>query len=196
MSGKRRGRRARGFLARVWRGCLFQERFCIQTSWLALAPEDGARKLMPEEAMSGPVPNWVRLLAATKSSQGRIKGQYALRTKGNLEPKLRAQMDWIAAHLDRAWYALGQAEERLRALGEPAQRIVALAGPWDEFSEKERAAFRLVRISTVLPMAVADDDFAPLLKHYTGPQAAEIMHRICEAAYFNRVTEAAQLPLE
>ena len=167
-----------------------------QTPWLALASAEDARKFMPEAVAMGPTPNWVRLFAVSPSSQGRIKGEYALRDKGNLEPKLRAQIDWIAAHLDRAWYALGHAEQRLVALGESTERIAALAGAWDSFTDQERAVFRLVRVSTVKPMAVSDDDFTELHKHYKHAQIAEIMHRICETAYFNRVTHATQLPLE
>ncbi len=34
-----------------------------RTSWLELASEEEARKLLPEEAAKEPVPNWVRLLA-------------------------------------------------------------------------------------------------------------------------------------
>ena len=96
----------------------------------------------------------------------------------------------------RQWYALAQAERRLRALGASDTDIGALAGPWDGFSEKDCAVFRLVRTSTVAPMSVTDHNFVALRKLYTDPQVAEVVHRICEAAYFNRVTEATQLPLE
>jgi alkylhydroperoxidase family enzyme len=168
----------------------------LRTSWLTLASVEEARKLLPESVGDGLVPNWVRLLALTRSGQGRVTGQYALRTKGNLEPKMRAQIDWIAAHHDQAWYALGQAEKQLRTLGESEKSIAALAGNWDGFSDQERAAFRLVRVSTAAPMFVSDDDFVPLRKHYSATQVAEIVHRIAAAASFNRITEATQLPLE
>ena len=45
-------------------------------------------------------------------------------------------------------------------------------------------------------MSVTDDDFAGLRKSFSDVQVAEVVHRICEAAFFDRVTEAAQLPLE
>lgn len=167
-----------------------------RTSWITLASEEEARKLMPEEGLKEPTPNWVRLLALTKSGPGRVKGQLALQAKGTLEPKMRAQIDWIAAYHDRAWYALGHAEKRLRALGESDKSIASLGGSWEEFTEKERAAFRLVRVATAAPMTVTDGDFAELRKRYSDRQVAELVHRICEAAYFNRVTEAVQLPLE
>ncbi|MCS7045041.1 MAG: hypothetical protein NZO58_01665 [Gemmataceae bacterium] len=166
-----------------------------QTTWVALASEEAARRLLPEEAAAGPVPNWVRLYAAAKN-EGRIKGYYLLADKGSLDAKLRAQINWIAAHHDRAWYALGQAEQRLRQLGETPQAIAALAGAWDQFAAKDQAVFRLVRRSTVAPMTVSDDDFVALRREFSDTQVAEIVHRICEAAYFNRVTLAAQLPLE
>lgn len=167
-----------------------------RSAWLELASEEEARKLMPEESAKEPVPSWVRLLALTKGGQGRIKGQYALQSKGNLEPRLRAQINWIAAYYDRAWYALAQAEKRLRDLGESNQSITALAGPWDGFAEKDRAVLRLVRMLTVMPMSVSDAEFVGLRKHFSDTQTAEVVHRICEAAYFNRATEATQLPIE
>jgi alkylhydroperoxidase family enzyme len=167
-----------------------------RASWIELAPADEARKLLPEEAAGGSAPNWVRLLILTKTGQGRIKGQYVLQAKGNLEPKLRAQINWIAAYHDRAWYALAHAELRLRSLGASDHDIAALAGRWDSSSENEAAVFRLVRTSTATPMSVTDNDFVALRRHYSDQQVAEVVHRICEAAYFNRVTEATQLPLE
>jgi alkylhydroperoxidase family enzyme len=167
-----------------------------RTPWIALASEDEARKLLPEEAAKGAVPNWVRLFALNKGGSGRVTGQYALNSKGNLDAKMRAQIDWIAAYYDRAWYALGQAEKRLRDLGESEKSIASLAGPWDGFSEKERAAFSLIRISTAAPMAVSDDDFVPLRKHYKEAQVAELVHRAAAAASFDRITEVMQVPLE
>jgi alkylhydroperoxidase family enzyme len=164
--------------------------------WIALASEDDARKLLPENAAKGAVPNWVRLFALNKGGAGRVTGQYALNSKGNLDAKMRAQIDWIAAYYDRAWYALGQAEKRLRDLGESEKGIASLAGPWDGFSEKERAAFSLIRIFTAAPMAVSDDDFVPLRKLYTNAQVAELVHRAAAAASFDRITEVMQVPLE
>jgi alkylhydroperoxidase family enzyme len=167
-----------------------------RSTWVELASAEDARKWMPEEMAEKAAPNWVRLLTVTKSGQRRIKGEYELRSKGNLDARLRAQIDWIAAYHDHAWYALGHAEERLRNLGESKENIRALAGPWTGFSGRERAIFGLVRTSTVMPMCVTDDDFAGLRKDLSDAQIAEVVHRICEAAYFDRVTEAAQLPLE
>lgn len=167
-----------------------------RTSWLALASEDETRKLLPEGAEKEGLRNWMRLFALMKNGSGRIAGQLALRDKGNLDARLRAQIDWIAALDDRAWYALAQADQRLRGLGEKQAAISALAGPWDQFTEKERAVFHLVRVSTAYPQRVNDDDFTPLRKHFTNAQIAEIVHRVAAASSFNRVTEAIRLPVE
>lgn len=168
-------------------------------AWLKLADEEEARKFLPE-MLEGTVkketPNWVRLYALLRGAEGRIQGQFALQSKGNLEPKLRAQIDYIAALHDRSWYALELASRRLKGLGESPELIAALANQWEKYGAKERAAFHLVRISTVAPMTVSDGDIEALRKHFSDTQTAEILHRTCAAAAFNRITETMRLPLE
>ena len=169
------------------------------STWVELASAEDARKWMPEEPADRAVPNWVRLLAATRSGQRRIKGEYELRSKGSLDAKLRAQIDWIAAYHDDAWYALAHAELSVlrprRIEGRRSGR--STAGPWTGFPARERGDLSgSFAYSTVTPMSVTDDDFVGLRKDLSDAQVAEVVHRICEAAYFDRVTEAAQLPLE
>ena len=43
--------------------------------------------------------------------------------KGDLSPLLKAQVSWIIARQDRAWYALGQAQRRLKELGQTDDQI-------------------------------------------------------------------------
>ena len=168
-----------------------------RSSWLELASAEealgsGCRRNWPgARFQTGCVCWW-----SPGRGQKRIQGEFALRSKGSLDAKLRARIDWIAAYCDHAWYALAQAEKRLRELGESKESIRALAGPCTDYPAGEQAVFRLVRTSTLTPMSVTDDDFVGLRKSYSDVQVAEVVHRICEAAYFDRVTEAAQLPLE
>src|SRR5262249_31379275 len=50
-------------------------------------------------------------------------------TRGKLEARTRAIIYWVAARTARAWYALGLARKRLRALGFSDARISALDKP-------------------------------------------------------------------
>jgi alkylhydroperoxidase family enzyme len=72
-----------------------------------------------------------------------------------------------------------------------------------EVTDEERAgivgrreAFAFARKLTVAPQLVVDEDVAALRRHFTDHEAAELVFHIANAAFFNRVTEAARLQLE
>jgi len=162
---------------------------------LPLADEEAARKVAP--SFEGkPVSNWVRLLAVfPKQGASRIGSLQLAREKGTLAPKLKAQMEYVAAREDRAWYALGHARQRLRAMGMSDADIAGL----DEgkgLSEGDQAALAFTRKLTVSPQAMTDADGAKLRKHFSETQVAEVVHHTTNAAFFDRITEAAGLPLE
>jgi alkylhydroperoxidase family enzyme len=164
---------------------------------LPLADQDKARALLPADWPKEPLAQWVRLLANFPvAGKSRILGLHAAQEKGELGRKLPAQVAWIAARHDRAWYALGQARKRLAALGVAEKDIWALDGSWDGFKPSEQAAFALARKLTVTPHLVSDDDIALVRKHFPDRQVAELVYQVCNAAFFNRLTEAARLRLE
>lgn len=59
----------------------------------------------------------------------------------------------------------------------------------------ERAALAFARNLTVAPAEVTAD-VERLRPHYQDSEVAQIVHQICTAAGFNRVTAAALLPLD
>ncbi|HMF14762.1 MAG TPA: hypothetical protein VKE94_20750 [Gemmataceae bacterium] len=164
---------------------------------LPLVSEDQTRALLPADWPKGPLPQWVRLLANfPKASKARIVSLRAAAEKGKLDARLKAQIAWIAARHDRAWYALGHAQRRLRALGLNDDAIYALDGSWDGYSLGERAAFALARKVTVAPASIEDDDVAAVRKHYSDHEIAEIVYHVTLRAFFDRVTEVSGLRLE
>lgn len=159
--------------------------------------EEGKARALLADAPAGPLPNWVRLLANfPKAGLARIASTRAAEEKGDLKPLLKAQVSWIAARQDRAWYALGHAKQRLKALGLTDDDIYALDGPWDSRPAAERAAFSLARKVTATPDLLVDADVAELRKHYSDREVTQLVHYLTVKAYFNRVTEASGLPLE
>ncbi len=169
-----------------------------RTPLIPLASEAQARALLPADA-SGSVATqeWARLLANfPKAGGARIGLHLAAEEKGTLDRKLRAEIAYTAARLDRAWYALGHARRRLAGFGVTEAGVAALDGPLDAFAPGERAALALARKLTTDPALIDDADVAALRPHFTDKQVAEVIHQVAEAAFFDRVTEATRLRLE
>jgi alkylhydroperoxidase family enzyme len=168
-----------------------------RTPRLPLVEPDRARGFLPADWPKGPLPQWVCLLANfPKAGVGRAAGVRAAEEKGALKPLLKAQLSWVAARHDRAWYALGHARQRLRALGCSEDEVYALDGSWDRYAPGERAAFGLARKLTATPDLVVDDDVAELRKHFSDREVVQMIHYLTVTAFFDRVTEAAGLQLE
>ncbi len=164
---------------------------------LTLVDESAARGLLPDAPADKPVPQWVRLvLTFPKAGPGRVASHTNAITKGRLSVKLKAEIDYVAALHDRAWYALGHARNRLRELGMTDDAIAALATPGESLPAGERAALALAKKLTVDPARITDADIAALRANFNDFETAEVVFQITEAASFDRLTEAAGLQLE
>src|SRR5262245_23162704 len=99
-----------------------------RTPRLPLVDENTARSLLPD-GWQGPVRQWVRLLAnSPTSAKGPIASIISADQRGDLSPLLKAQVSWIIARQDCAWYALGLAKKRLHELGQSEEEIYKLDG--------------------------------------------------------------------
>jgi alkylhydroperoxidase family enzyme len=161
---------------------------------LPLVDEVKARALLPADWPSSPLPQWVRLLANfPRDGKARIASLRADDEKGDLRPLLKAQVSWIIARQDRAWYGVGQAKHRLQELGWSDEQIYRLDGDWAEFTPAERALLTLARQLAAAPIVLTDDEVAEALKQ-TGPrEVVQLINYTTGRALFNRVTEAAGL---
>jgi alkylhydroperoxidase family enzyme len=169
-----------------------EDRAKVEEMWRAAAAR---RPTLP--VADGPGANWERLLATfPKAGKSRADGIKAAAEKGTLSPRLRAETAWAAARADRAWHALAVARDRLRAMGFTDDQVFALDGDGKSLPEAERAAVAFARKLTAVPATVTDADVEGLRKLFTDKQVAEIVHQVCTAAFFDRVTEAANLPLD
>lgn len=161
---------------------------------LPLVDEAAAREILPADWPEGPLPQWVLLLANFPvDGKNRIESIRTADEKGELGPLLKAQASWIIARQDRAWYALGQAEQRLRELGWSADQIYGLDGDWQEFTPSERALFTLARKLSASPVVLTDADVQRALD-LAGPRAVvQLVSYTTIRASFDRITEAAGL---
>lgn len=163
---------------------------------LPLVDEAKAREVIPE-LPKGDVPLWARLFANfTREGKSRATGLLTAETKGELSPMLKAQVCWIIARQDRAWYATGLARKRLKELGASDEAIFKLDGDWSEFTPAERAMFTVARKLAATPIALQDAEVEEALKRSSPREVLQLINYVTHRAHFNRVTEAAGLPVE
>src|SRR5262245_373955 len=117
-----------------------------RTPRLPLVDEAEARKILPEDWPQDLLPQWVRLLANFPvEGKSRITGFRSAETKGDLTPLMKAQLSWVIARQDRAWYAAGLARQRLKELGWSDDQVYQLDHSWERFTPAERALFKVAR---------------------------------------------------
>ena len=168
-----------------------------RTARLPLVGDAEARSLLPSDWPSVPVPAWARLLLNfPRYGKERAVMHRATEEKGRLTPKLRAEIAWVCAREDRAWYALAHAKRRLTDLGLSDDAIFALGTQSDGAPDGTRAALAFARKLTVDPARITEADVEGLRKHFSDQEVAEIVFQVTESAFFDRLTEAASLPLE
>ena len=146
--------------------------------------------------MEDALPNWVRLIANfPKAGASRFESIRAAEEKGDLSPLFKAQLNWILARQDRAWYALGLARAQLQKLGQTEDQIYALDGDWSEFSARDRSLFQLAKQLATSPVVLSDDEVRTGVE-LAGPRdVVQTISYTTTRASFNRLTEAVGLPL-
>jgi len=168
-----------------------------RTPRLKLVDEAATKERLGGLVGNGYVPQWMRLLAVfPKAGPARIEQHLAAEQKGTLEPRYKAIIAYVGARNDRAWYALGHALNRLKALGFSDEQIALLDDPEKIESANDREVARFARKITVDPALIDDDDFARMRGLFDDKKVAEVVYQITEAASFDRLTEAAGLQLE
>lgn len=168
-----------------------------RTPRLPLVDEAQARELVPEGFPEGALPAWVRLLATfPNNGKSRIASIHSAESRGDLKPLLKAQVSWIIARQDRAWYALGQAQRRLRDLGWSDDQIFKLDGDWAEFTPAERTQFRLARQLAASPIMLTDSETDDAVKLVGPRDVVQLISYTTNRALFDRITEAAGLRIE
>jgi alkylhydroperoxidase family enzyme len=164
---------------------------------LPMLDEAAARQVVSTDVAPGRIPQWMRLLANFPvSGKGMIEGYVAAKEKGTLPAEMKAQIAWVAARSDSAWYATDAAMQRLRKLGYSDERIFALDQAAESPQNNADLVLAFTRKLTATPQRIEDADIAGLRKHYSDSQVAEIVYHVTQAAFFDRVTEAAALPLD
>ncbi|MBL8819200.1 MAG: carboxymuconolactone decarboxylase family protein [Planctomyces sp.] len=169
-----------------------------RSSRLPLIDAEKTVAWITESGFESPSQNWLRLIANfPNEGRGRLPALLSRERRTGLLTELqKAQINWITARQDRAWYAVGQAMKKLRSLGQSEDEIFALDGDWSGFSQGDRALFQLARHLAASPIALTDGDVEVALKSTSPGHVVQTVNHVAGCAYFNRVTEAAGLPIE
>ncbi len=164
---------------------------------LPLVTEGETREVVGDAWPEGSLPQWVRLLANFPAEgKSRVASLRTAQEKGELTPLLKAQISWIIARQDRAWYAVGQAKKRLQALGWSDDQIYSLDGDWKNFTEMERSFFVFARDLAAAPIVLTDAEVTEALQQSDPARVVQLISYTTNQALFTRVTEAAGLQLE
>lgn len=164
---------------------------------LPLVEESKTREILPDGFPEGPLPQWVRLLANfPNSAKGRISSIRSAEDRNDLKPLLKAQLSWIIARQDRAWYAVAQAKQRLNQQGWSDEQIYSLDGDWSNFTPAERSLFVLARKLAASPVVLTDADVAEAVKQVGPRQVVQAISYTTSRASFDRITESAGLTVE
>jgi AhpD family alkylhydroperoxidase len=169
-----------------------------RTARIKLASAKEAAELFPEAVNpSGNVPNWARLLANFKEAgKSRVKSILAAENGGDISPLLKAQLAWIVARQDGAWYAAGHAMKKLNELGQTEDQIFALDGDLNGFSPRDQSLFVLAKNLAASPVILTTEQVADAVKTAGPRDTVQAVSYICSRASFNRLTESTGLPLE
>ncbi len=165
---------------------------------IPLMDESKTRESIPGTAtMAGRLPNWVRLLARFPTAgSSRFDSILASEDKGDISPLLKAQLSWILARQDRAWYALGRTRDHLNSLNQSTEEIFALDGDWSSFPAREQALFRIAKNLGNAPVVLSGSEVKEGIEAAGARDVVQVISYTTSRAWFNRITEAFGLPLD
>ena len=174
------------------------EQVAKRTPRLPLVDEAVAAAWLKDNNQDIPVTAWVRLIANfPNEGRGRLPSLASRETQtGDLTELQKAQLNWIVARQDRAWYAVGQAFKTLKSLGQTEDQIFALDGDWKELNAVDQALFQFAKNLAASPIASSDEDAAAALQQTSPGTVVQTVNHVASCAYFNRVSEAAGLAIE
>lgn len=154
---------------------------------------------LPEtEAASGRLPAWARALAGSlpRTTAAMLELDYLYRTSDAFDPKLRAQMRWVAAHANRCEYARASAEGDLLRAGGTAQDIAQLAAGGGDLPVIERAVLSFARKMTLAASTVSDDEVKQLIDEFGEPAVVAMVLQMAYANFQDRLLIALGSEIE
>ena len=144
------------------------------------------------------LPVWARTLAKTlpRTTSAMLELDYLHRAHNPIEPILRGQLRWVAAHASGCRYSEAHAAADLRRTGMEDAGIQKLAGDLANLSPKTRAALQFAGKLTRDGSSVTDAEVEELVSLYGERQVVAMVLLLAYANFQDRLILALRLPLE
>jgi alkylhydroperoxidase family enzyme len=180
-----------------------EEKTVAKTSmgWPAPMSNEEAWKLLPTATRGEgqPLPSWARMIAKElpKTTAAFLELDYAQRTAGPLEPRLRAAMRWTAARAIRSDYAIQAAKADGTRAGITAAQWASLEdGSRTGWSSRDQAAIDFAHAMTVDSDGYSDELFAQLVQMFDQRQVASMVLHMAYANFQDRFLICLGAPFE
>lgn len=136
------------------------------------------------------LPSWARVLAATlpRTTAAMLELDFLHRARSPLEPALRGQLRWVAAHAHGCLYSevIAAADLRRARVEETAIEHL-LAGELDAFPPNTRAALQFAEKLTRDGSSVTDEEVERLLALYGERQVVAMVLLLAHAEFQDRL---------
>jgi alkylhydroperoxidase family enzyme len=170
-----------------------------RTARLPLVSNERAKEILGELSPAGITPSWIRLLLNFPvAGKRQVVSLLSAETDLQLSPLVRAQISWVVAIQNGAWYSLGDAQKRLEDLGQTKEQIDALvyledAGKSDKLTPKDRALLVVAKKLAASPVVLTDLQVDQALELSSAQEVVQTVHYTAMRSMFDRFTEAAAL---
>jgi alkylhydroperoxidase family enzyme len=170
-----------------------------RTARLPLINNERAKELLGENAPAGAVPNWMRLLLNFPvAGKRQVASLLTAETDLQLSPLIRAQMSWVIALQNGSWYSLGEAQKRLKDMGQTKEQIDALThldegSGADKLAPRDRALLIVAKNLAASPVVLTDMQVDQAIKLSSAQDVVQTVHYSAMRSMFDRFTEAAAL---
>lgn len=170
-----------------------------ETTFAPLGDAEGWSSLPARvRGAEGPLPVWARVLAKTlpHTTAAMLELDHLHRARSPLDPKLRGQVRWVAAHATRCGYGEAYALADLRVAGLDEAGVRALTGDQSSLPDDTRAVLSFARKLTRSPDAVTDAEVARLIDRFGEEQVVAIVLLLAYANFQDCLLLALDLPVE
>jgi hypothetical protein len=165
---------------------------------LPIVSQEQAREVLGDDAGNGEIPQWKCLLARFPVAGKRLVQSIAIsESSSELSPALQAEINWVVARQDRAWYNMVLAMDQLTHAGLASDITKTLdtdlTKPASGISDRDRALLLVARNVAASPIVLTDKQVTDAVE-LAGPKAVtQVINYTAYRAMLNRITEAARL---